>query len=212
MKLLIAIVATIFFLLGFVAGRAKRRYEENIGEQAVKNLLNKRFANENYHLLNNITLPAIQGTTQIDHILVSTKGIFVIETKHYRGWIFGNPNHPKWTQVIFKFKNKFQNPLRQNYKHIKELRRYFNFLPEDAFKSVIVFTGNCEFRTKMPDNVLMLKKLPFYICQYKQETISLNRVFFVVGKLEFFRKEISLKTDKEHIEYLRRKFGSKTTT
>lgn len=210
--MLLIAVATIFFLLGFLAGRVKKRYEENIGEQAVKNLLNRHFANENYHLLNNITLPAIEGTTQIDHILVSTKGIFVIETKHYRGWIFGNQNHPKWTQVIFKFKNKFQNPLRQNYKHIKELRRYFHFLSEDVFKSVVVFTGDCEFKSKMPDNVLMLEKLPLYIRQYKQETISLNRLFFVVGKLDFFRKEISLKTDKEHIKYLRKKFGSKTTT
>ena len=48
--------------------------------------------------------------------------------------------------------------------------------------------------------------------QFDDDLISLNRVFFVVGKLEFFRKEISVKTDEGHIEYLRKKFGSKTKT
>ena len=39
-----------------------------------------------YHRLNNITLPLSNGgSTQIDHVIVSVYGIFVIETKHYKG-------------------------------------------------------------------------------------------------------------------------------
>lgn len=56
---------------------------------------------EIYHRLNNVTLPKENGmTTQIDHIIISQYGIFVIETKNYKGWIFGNEKQENWTQVI----------------------------------------------------------------------------------------------------------------
>lgn len=204
-------VTVFFFTIGYFLGKAKAKYEENIGEQLVNNILNKNFSKEEYHLIKNVTLPIPGGTTQIDHVLVSTKGIFVIETKHYSGWIFGNHKQQKWTQTIYRKKNKFQNPLYQNHKHIKELERYFDFLPENSFKSIIAFTGEAEFKTKMPENVLYSGNLVSYIKKFDNEIISLNRVFFIIGKLEFFRKEISDKTDKEHTEYLREKLGNKTT-
>ena len=208
---IVLIVAVIFFIIGYFSGKAKAKYEENVGEQLVNSILNKYFATEEYHLLKNITLPIAGGTTQIDHVLISTKGIFVIETKHYSGWVFGNPKQPKWTQATRWGKYKFQNPLHQNYLHVKELKRYFDFLPENSFKSIVVFTGDGQFKTTMPENVFYSDNLVSYIKKFDDELISLNRVFFVVGKLEFFRKEISRKTDSQHIEYLRKKFGEKTT-
>lgn len=58
---------------------------------------------EEYILLNNCTLPDHeQGTTQIDHILISPYGVFIIETKNYTGWIFGNARQKQWTQKIYK--------------------------------------------------------------------------------------------------------------
>lgn len=44
-----------------------------------------------YHSLNNVTIMAADGsTTQIDHVIASRHGIFVIEAKNMKGWIFGN--------------------------------------------------------------------------------------------------------------------------
>ncbi len=67
-----------------------------------------------YHRLNNITLPLDNGgSTQIDHVIVSRYGIFVIETKNYKGWIYGNEKQKQWTQAFANgSKYKFQNPLR----------------------------------------------------------------------------------------------------
>ena len=72
--------------------------------------------------MNNITLEYGEGTTQIDHILFTQNGILVIETKHMKGWIFANENKT-WTQVIYKWKNKFQNPLIQNKLHTNAVNR-----------------------------------------------------------------------------------------
>jgi hypothetical protein len=66
-------------------------------------------------LLNHKTLRLNDENTQIDHVLVSRFGIFVIETKDYGGWIFGGPGDRNWTQVLFR--TKFQKPIRQIYKH-----------------------------------------------------------------------------------------------
>jgi hypothetical protein len=51
--------------------------------------------------LNNVTIPTTNGTTQIDHVIVSRYGIFVVETKNMQGWIFGSEKSPQWTQSIF---------------------------------------------------------------------------------------------------------------
>jgi hypothetical protein len=69
----------------------------------------KRHLGEEYIMLNNCTIPDEQnGTTQIDHILISPYGVFIIETKNYTGWIFGSINQKQWTQKIYKKSYRFQ--------------------------------------------------------------------------------------------------------
>ena len=63
------------------------------------------------------------AATQIDHIVISQWGIFVIETKTYSGWVFGDAKSAQWTVSHFRRKDRFQNPLRQNYKHIGSVER-----------------------------------------------------------------------------------------
>lgn len=96
--------------------------------------------------------PDAQGTTQIDHVVVSLNGIFVIETKNYSGWIFGTKTQKDWTQQIYKKKTPFKNPLHQNDLHLSALAAYLE-LPKDRFHSLVYFIGSTSFRTPMPDNV-----------------------------------------------------------
>jgi len=90
-----------------------------------------------YKSLNNLVLPSKGNTnvTQIDHVIVSNYGIFVVETKSYKGWIFGNANQEYWTQVIFKYKKRFYSPLRQNFAHIKAIE---GLLGPSRLKSPII--------------------------------------------------------------------------
>jgi hypothetical protein len=44
----------------------------------------------------------------------SRQGVFVVKTKNMQGWFRRRTR--KWTQVIYR-KTRFQNPIRQNYKH-----------------------------------------------------------------------------------------------
>ena len=105
------------FLIVGVVKAFKPIIKGKFGEFAVKTHV-KLYLKEHYVLLNDCTLPDGQGgTTQIDHILLSPFGIFIIETKNYKGWIFGTERQKTWTQKIYKNSYKFQNPLHKNYKH-----------------------------------------------------------------------------------------------
>ena len=133
----------------------------------------KKYLTEDYILLNNCTLPDEQlGTTQIDHILLSPYGIFIIETKNYKGWIFGGERQKMWTQKIFKNSYKFQNPLHQNYKHQKVLEVLLSdIIATEYLHSVIVFMPDCEFKTVMPVNVFRGKAWIEYVKGFKDEVI-----------------------------------------
>ena len=91
------------FRASFVS-RASRY--QNISEKFVSRIIRSEFSPPDYHLMNHVTIRMEDGTTQIDHVLVSRFGVFVIETKHYKGWIFANAKQANWTQVLFRLRFK----------------------------------------------------------------------------------------------------------
>ena len=123
------------------------------GELAVRRRLSK-LDRKAYVSLHDVLLEKDGDFTQVDHIVLSVYGVFVIETKNYKGWIFGSEKGRTWTQTIYMKKSTFQNPLRQNYKHVKFLEEVVG-IPMQALLSVIVFTGDCTFKTDLPANVMM---------------------------------------------------------
>lgn len=201
-------------LVGFLLGYWQRRVIythnfQNSGEELVATTLQRHFKGADYHLLNHVTLNHRGGTTQVDHILVSRFGVFVIETKDYTGWIFANAKHDTWTQVTFKDKFKFQNPIHQNYRHVLAVQQLLDFVPSTAVHSIVVFVGDAEFKTDLPAGVLTLPQLILYLRGCKEEVLSLNRVQFCVGRLETARLSVSSKTDLDHVQDLQRRYGHK---
>lgn len=151
--------------------------------------------------------PSEEGTTQIDHVVVSPFGIFVIETKNYRGWIFGSEKQAQWTQQIFRKKHKFQNPLHQNKLHVKALMLFLN-LPEDHFQSVVLFIGNTEFKTDMPDNILN-GGLVRWIQSRNVPRIVASTVNQAVSQLrELDRATDRRSASREHLKALKARHGS----
>ena len=132
------------------------------GELRVRATIRRRLNRKEYRPVHDLTLPTLDGTTQVDHVVVSPFGIFVIETKDLAGWIFGDERSRRWTQVLFKQKHRFQNPLHQNYKHRKAVENLLNLEPR-CLHSVVVFVGKSEFKTVMPPNVLERRGLVPYI-------------------------------------------------
>ena len=192
------ILVPIAALLGY-ALKSYRTYQfQNIGEVLVRKALTNNLPKESWHLLNNVTLKINNGTTQIDHVLVSRLGVFVIETKHYKGWIFGDEKSREWTQVIWGRKYRFQNPLHQNYRHLKAVQALLDFLPAEQVFGMVVFAGDAEFKTNQPKNVHSLSSLLSHLRSLDQELLTQNRMQFCVGRLECLRLALTRETDVEH--------------
>ena len=199
------LIAVLWYLIPFliIAGVVKTpwfkgKFGEFLVNLSARCLLDK----SRYHLIKNVTLPTEDGTTQIDHILVSGFGVFVVETKNMKGWIFGSARQPFWTQKIFNSNYKFQNPLHQNYKHVKTLQTLLG-LGDQQVHSVVVFVGGSTFKTPLPENVTQGLGYVRYIKSKKDFVLSPEQVAEAREKVASGRLKASLATDQAHARHVR---------
>jgi restriction system protein len=173
-------------------------------------LAKKIFLDPNIYVdINNVTIPTCNGTTQIDHVIVSRYGVFVVETKNMDGWIFGDEKNAQWTQSIFGKKYKFQNPLRQNYRHTKALSEFLS-IDHSKFMSVVMFWGECEFKTSLPANV-MSRGYTGYIKSHTNVMFSDQEVQEIAAALKDGMLPKSWITRRQHVTSLKERFSSTTT-
>jgi hypothetical protein len=164
--LTIILLAGIFILL-IVYRIYLPRIKGAIGESRVARQLNK-LQNDEYIVFNDILLRTDSGTSQIDHIVISIFGIFVIESKNYRGWIHGSENSEYWTQTIYRSKTKFRNPIRQNWAHICALKNVLSGFGKVTYHPIVVFAGSAELKN-------VVSKIPVIYANQLFQTIMANR-------------------------------------
>ena len=119
------ILGTLWYLAPIVvlAGVVKSPWFKGIfGEFQVNLATRLRLPRAEYHLIKNVTLPSGNGTTQIDHIIVSRYGVFVGETKNMKVGFLETRTKKTWTQKIYKHSNKFQNRCTKTISTSKRLR------------------------------------------------------------------------------------------
>jgi hypothetical protein len=174
------------------------------GEYKVKRLLNRYINKDQYHIINNIILPTDNGTTQIDHIVISKFGIFVIETKNINRWIAGDEKSPFWTQMTFRKKRQFQNPLRQNYQHIKTLENILE-ISEKSMYSIVALTGSYKFKGEMPAKVVDVKNLIEYIQSRDTVLLKEEEREIITRKLSYYKSQTTFKKSLQHIVNVKNK-------
>lgn len=161
-----------------------------------------------YRRFHDVYIPTFSGSAQIDHLLISPFGVFIIETKNYKGWIFGDECAPQWTQTLFGKKYRFQNPLRQTYRQKKALAEYLN-INERFINAVVYFAGDSEFKTCLPDNVLDCG-LSSYIRRFRQVVFSPAELNGLLAQLNRHQQN-SVTTRREHVDDLHARHDSVTT-
>jgi restriction system protein len=160
-----------------------------------------------YVKFHNVIIPGENGTAQIDTVIISTFGVFIVETKNKKGWIFGSAQNASWTQVIYRRKYTFQNPLRQTYRQKKVLAAFLG-CSESQIYDVVYFAGFCRFRTPMPKNVLG-HGLARYVKKFNIIRLSQEEFEELVLKMRNHIKNNTLRTS-DHIRSLRTRFESAT--
>lgn len=128
-----------------------------MGETIVKMKLSS-LDREKYAVINNLVLENRGGntySTQIDHLVISTHGIFSIETKNYKGLIYGSEYSKKWTQNIHGNKNDFMNPVLQNYAHMQAVKSILSkYYPNMRYFSIVAFSPDAKVKVKTKNSVI----------------------------------------------------------
>lgn len=187
---IVVIVAVAFFIRGRVS-----YWIEWIGEiLVIKKLL--QLNETHYKILNNLLLLSSGRLdfTQIDHVVVSNYGIFCVEIKSYRGWIFGNAKEEYWTQIIFWYMKRFYNPLRQNYVYTKALEALIKpKYPQAQIYSLVVFLGANKLEISGTDSVIfagdLIKKIESYTNAILSD-IEKNEIYEILDGVNIQSKEM----------------------
>lgn len=151
--------------------KADKKISGFMGEKKVSSIL-AQLNPEEYKVINNKTLFIDRQKAQIDHLIISVYGIFVIETKNYEGIIYGEEDSNYWTQVLYKSRQNFYNPIRQNRWHIQALKNALTDYPNPLYIPIVVFTNQSDLRVKTSADVVKTDDLIKTIMYYKKETIS----------------------------------------
>lgn len=178
----------------------KRKGEK--GERHVSWYLEKLPA-DSYHTYNDVIIPTKYGTTQIDHIVVSQYGVFVIETKNYSGWIFGNEKSEEWKESFRTTgSHTFRNPVKQNRGHIYALAS-FTHTNVDYFFSIIVFSNKATLkRVKASVPVIYMSQIVRVIKSYDSILLTEKQVENICYNIYHNQKSGEDVKD-EHIKYVK---------
>lgn len=177
-----------------------------LGEGSVKRLLS-RLPEESYRVLNDIMVNGKYGLTQIDHVVVSKYGIFVIETKNMKGKIYGGERSGEWTKYSKGRKLTFKNPTHQNYGHVKTLEQLTALSP-GIFHGVVVFVGSARLQFDAGRYVVYENELLDLIRSYQMEVLSSLQMDHITEVILSANNNTSV-TRKEHLTQIRSKAAEK---
>lgn len=171
----------------------KGKYSENLVTGEISELSSE------YTVFNDLLFESNGRSTQIDHVVVSPYGVFVIETKGYKGWIFGGENSEYWTQTIYKSKHQFYNPIKQNEGHVRFLRYLLKNAVEIPFVPIVVFNNAAELKVNVANNIVINRRyLKESILQYKTPVLKEELVNWIVATISRSIKHSTKDLRKRH--------------
>jgi len=169
------------------------------GERELLKKITNELDYKDYYIFSDLKLKnKLIGSSQIDHLVVSKYGIFVIENKDFSGWIFGSEKNKDWQQIIYKSKKRFNNPVWQNIGHIKTLKELFGF-DKKVFFNIVAFSNDSEFKSKKPLYTMHYDDVVGYIKNKKEVLINDMLLEQILGKLFILCQTIDIDNE-EHIE------------
>ena len=161
------------------------------GERTVRWYIGDTVEGRQY-VLNDYIVAKGQFSSQIDHIVINPRGVFVIETKNYTGYVFGSDAQKQWTHVTNYGKEKvpFYSPVKQNETHVKKIRQIAGNVP---VRSLVVFVQN------NTENIRSSCVIPLYDLHNALNTgddvLSADKMREIYDKLIRARSDL---TDEEH--------------
>lgn len=150
---MIVLACVVRMLVYFLKPKAK-----GASGEAMVGILLKGLPDDQYIVIHNLLLRTEKGTSQLDYVIVSIYGIFVIEVKNYVGYITGSEKASLWTQTIYHTKHQFMNPIHQNYGHVKAIENLLQ--KSEVIKMpifpIVAFSGEAHLHVKADNSEVIL--------------------------------------------------------
>lgn len=171
------------------------------GEESVFYELSSHLDTHRYKIFNDVMLRTKKGiTTQIDHVVVSQYGVFVIETKNISGWVFASETSSQWTSTLPArgysrywdacHKYRFQNPIRQNFLHVSTLDWQLK-LPRSAVRGLVAFPDKTDFKRGYPAGVFTYSSIAHEIQRYDRKIFDVRTTRAIAGAIAAANARIS---------------------
>ena len=169
LPILIVIVLIILKLFSMIYHRF---YPELFTRVNIRKILNGYLYKKHYQLVENIDIICTNGQQLvIKQLLVSRYGLFIIDTYHYRGIIYGSDHQVKWLSQSKMSSTKFINPSMERQPTSDLLASYLH-LPNQVSDVINIFTGNSQLLSPPPKNCCNVGGLINIIDQHKNVLIN----------------------------------------
>jgi hypothetical protein len=107
--------------------------------------------------LQNVLLPdGMGGHIQVEHLLLTSQGLVVIDAKSFAGTIFASERMEEWTVIGKQGRFTFPNPLGTLYDRVAALRQLVRDVPVAGY---VLFAGGADFTKGRPRDVLSAAEL-----------------------------------------------------
>lgn len=181
-----------------------------VGERRVARILSK-LPQEEYKVINNLLVLHKGHTTQIDHVVISEYRIFVIETKFYKGRIYGGLTSEYWTQNIYGKKYNLRNPIHQNHGHIRSLSALLQDIHPDFFIPIVAFSKQASVNCIDNKSIVYWNQLNKVIKSYQRKWLTTEQVQKVYDTLLAANID-SKENRKQHVKNIKRNIAHREQT
>ena len=185
---LILIITTLILLLMIY----HRFYPERFTRIAIGRNIKLYLYPQHYHLIENIDLNCTNGEKlQIKQLVVSRYGLFIIETYHHRGIIYGSNHQVKWLSTGSMHSRVFVNPSMSHQPSCDILANYLQ-LPPAVINLISVFTGNSRLLVPAPTNSCNPDSLIRAISEHRDVRINPKLLPTIIAILQNTQKQQQL--------------------
>ena len=186
-----------------------------LGEFAGKLAVKQWLPESGYELFSDVMLQDKRGTTQIDHVVVSRFGIFVIEAKGISGKLYASSETKYRTWKVYRNGRgyTFQNPYLQNYRHRCALAEVLDVSLEVLHD--VIFFPHEELVVATPEKLLPSfvtgrRGLAAYVLSFKEQVFTAEEVSRLTAVLSLKRMENSRENKKKHTADLKARWEKKS--
>ena len=154
--IILLVLSLIFIIAFFVLRKEYEILQSGVrGEESTLKILRK--LPKEYTVLTNPVIHNRGVTMELDFVVVGKNGVFIVESKNYRGTVLGKTSKPYWKQIKYGKNNKthekeVSNPAKQSFRQKQRLIELFRDLRISANIYPVLYFVDIRTELKIQDD------------------------------------------------------------